>query len=68
MIYLCSSNKLLKLLLPLQFRLDTNLFLGGVKLMGYFASPVNVLPSNFCVVPSPRTDNIYFYYQDAYMS
>ena len=32
----------------------TNLFLGCVKLIGYFASAVNVVSSNTCVVPSPR--------------
>ena len=35
-------------------RLNTNLFPDYVKLIGYFASAVNVVPSNLCVGPSPR--------------
>ena len=32
----------------------TNLFLGCIKLIGYFASTVNVVSSNPCVGHSPR--------------
>ena len=44
-IFLALTNK--KLLLPLCCRLNTNLFLGCSKLIGYLASAVNVVSSNF---------------------
>ena len=50
--FVALTNK--KLLLPLLFRLNTNLFPDYVKLLGYFASAVNVVPSNPCVRPFPR--------------
>ena len=40
--------------LLLQWRLNTNLFLGCVKLIGYLASAFYVVSSNPCVGPSPR--------------
>ena len=41
------------MLLPLRCILNTNLFLDCVKLVGYLASPINVVSSNPCVGPSP---------------
>ena len=43
-----------KLSLSLYCRLKTNIFPDCVKLIGYFASAVNVVSSNPCVGPSPR--------------
>ena len=45
------TNK--KQLLPLQFRLHKNLFPDCVKLIGYFASAVNVVSFDPCVGLSP---------------
>ena len=50
--FVALANK--KLLLPSYCRLDTNLFPDCVKLIGYFASAVNVVPSNPCVGLLPR--------------
>ena len=41
-------------MLPLYCRLNTNLFPDCVKLIGYSASAVNVVPSNSYVGPIPR--------------
>ena len=41
-------------MLPLECRLDINLFPDCVKLIGYFASAVNIVPSKPRVGPSPR--------------
>ena len=38
---------------PYSVDLNTNIFLDCVKLIGYFASAVNVVSSNPCVGPSP---------------
>ena len=46
----------MKLLLSLQCRLNTNLFLGCVKLIEYLAAAVNVVSSTPCVGPSPRIE------------
>ena len=37
-----------------QCSLNTNLFLGCVKLTGFYISAVNVVSSNPCVASSPR--------------
>ena len=42
------------MLLPLQCRLDTNIFADCVELIGYSASALNVVPSNPGVGPLPR--------------
>ena len=49
-------------MLPLQCRLSTNLFPDSVKLIGYFASGVNVVSSNPCVGPSPKLKISFPYY------
>ena len=48
--------------------LNTNLFLGCVKLTGFYISAVNVVSSNPCVAPSPRIKISLSYYQYAQMS
>ena len=51
-VFVALTNK--KLLLPSQCRLNTNLFPDCVKLIGYFASPVNVVSFNPYVGLSAR--------------
>ena len=50
--FLALTNE--KLLLPLYFRLNTNILFGCVKLMQYIASTNNAVSSIPCVCPSPR--------------
>ena len=47
-------------MLPLDRRLNTNLLFDYVKLTGYLATAVNVVSSNPCVSPSPRTKISFF--------
>ena len=42
------------MLLPLHYRLNTNLSIGCVKLIKYISSAVNVVSSNLCIGTSPR--------------
>ena len=42
------------MLFPLQCRINTNLLLDCVKLIGYFASAANVISSNLLVSRSPK--------------
>ena len=47
--YISTKLKNRKLLLPLKFRFNTNLFSDSVKLIGYLASTVIVVPSKLIV-------------------
>ena len=56
----CSINKYENVAFIILCRFNTNLFRGFLKLIGYFASVVNVVLSNPCVGRSRRIKYLYF--------